>query len=144
MTIKIAVPILLLALFSVSWASKRTHYSSGQTIGPYSPAVEAGGHLYISGQIALKPGTTELANADLETEVRQVMENLIALLKRAGYGISDLVQCTVYLKDMNDFSTFNRIYGSYFEKMSPPARTTVEVSNLPRNARIEISAVAYK
>ena len=139
---KFPIFLFLLSLFGTACAPKRIQ--SGDVIGPYTPAIKAGKTLYISGQIALKPGTTELANNDFETEVHQVLENVVGLLKKAGYETSDLVQCTVYLKDLNDFATMNRIYSGYFEQGRTPTRTTIEVSNLPRNARIEISAVAYR
>jgi 2-iminobutanoate/2-iminopropanoate deaminase len=141
---KIALSLLMLSALAADFSSERTYFSNGETIGPYTPAIKAGRNLYISGQIALKPNSTELANLDFESEVRQVMENLIGLLKKAGYEASDLVQCTVYLKDIKDYAAFNRVYGAYFEKGRAPARTTVEVSNLPKNAKIEISAIAYK
>ncbi len=139
---KVILSLLLLCLFSASCAPKRIQ--TGKVIGPYAPAIKAGKTLYISGQIALKPGTTDLVNTNFETEVVQVLENLVALLRTAGYKTSDLVQCTIYLKDINDYAEVNRIYGSYFEKGRTPTRTTIAVSNLPRNARIEISAIAYK
>ena len=141
---KIALSILMLSALVASCAPRKDYFSDAKVIGPYTPAIKAGRTLYISGQIALKPGTTELANNTIETEAGQVMENLAGLLKKAGYGTADLVQCTVYLKDINDYAAMNRIYGSYFEQGRAPARTTVEVSSLPRNARIEISAVACK
>jgi len=75
--------------------SKRTCFNDGKPIGPYTPAVKAGRTLFTSGQIGLKPGTTELSNSDIETEVHQVMKNLVSLLKKAGYQTADLVQCTV-------------------------------------------------
>ena len=134
--------LFLLSLLITACAPKRIQ--SGAVIGPYTPAIKAGKTLYISGQIALKPGTNDLANQDFETETRQVLENIVSLLKKAGYGTSDLVQCTIYLKDINDFAAMNRIYTGYFEQGRTPTRSTIEISDLPRNARIEISAVAYK
>ena len=127
-----------------AFASELAYISNGETIAPYTPAIKAGRTLYLSGQIALTPKITDLATIDFEVQTRQVMENLIELLKKADYAISDLVQCTVYLKDMRDYAAFNRIYGSYFEKGKAPTRVAIEISNLPRNAKIEISAIAYK
>jgi 2-iminobutanoate/2-iminopropanoate deaminase len=125
-------------------SEERTYFTEGQTIAPYSPAVKVGHLLFVSGQIALKPGTTELASDDIESQTQQVFENLKSVLNKAGYDLPDVVQCTVYLKDINDFAKMNQIYGRYFSEGRYPTRTTVEVSNLPRQARIEISAIASK
>jgi 2-iminobutanoate/2-iminopropanoate deaminase len=138
------LPALLLAGLLAGCCSSRTFITDAKTIGPYSPAVKVCKTLYLSGQIAMKPGTTELAGDDIETQARQVMENISSLLTKAGYEMADVVQCTVYLKDMNDFAKMNQIYGSYFVQGRFPTRTTVEVSNLPAKARIEITAVAFK
>jgi 2-iminobutanoate/2-iminopropanoate deaminase len=138
------LPMIVLAGLVVGCCSSRTFITDAKTIGPYSPAVKFCKFLYLSGQIAMKPGTTELAGDDIETQARQVMENINSLLTKAGYEMSDVVQCTVYLKDMNDFAKMNQIYGSYFVQGRFPTRTTVEVSNLPAKAKIEITAVAFK
>ena len=138
------LPLLVLAGLLTGCCSSRTFITDARTIGPYSPAVKFCKFLYLSGQIAMKPGTTELAGDDIETQARQVMENIHSLLTKAGYEMSDVVQCTVYLKDMNDFAKMNQVYGSYFVQGRFPTRTTVEVSNLPAKARIEITAVAFK
>jgi len=112
-------------------------------IGPYSQAVMAGNTLFISGQIAIDPATQEYVPADVETEARQVMKNLQAVLKAAGMDFSNVVKTSIFLKDMNDFAKVNAIYGSHFEK-DFPARETVQVSVLPKNCKVEISAIAYK
>ncbi len=112
-------------------------------IGPYSQAVMAGNTLFISGQIAIDPATQEYVPADVETEARLVMKNLQAVLKAAGMDFSNVVKTSIFLKDMNDFAKVNVIYGSHFEK-DFPARETVQVSVLPKNCKVEISAVAYK
>ncbi len=138
------LPMLVLAGLLASCCSSRTFITDARTIGPYSPAVGICKFLYLSGQIAMKPGTTELAGDDIETQARQVLENIKSLLAKAGYEMADVVQCTVYLKDMNDFAKMNQVYGSYFVQGRFPTRTTVEVSNLPAKARIEITAVAFK
>lgn len=135
---------LLLAILLGGCTSSRTFMADPQVIGPYSPAVKVGNFLFVSGQIALKPGTTELVGDDIEVQGRQVLENLKGILTKAGYEMADVVQCTVYLKDMNDFAKMNQIYGSFFVQGQYPTRTTVEVSNLPRKAKIEITAVAFK
>lgn len=125
-------------------STTRTYFTDAQTIGPYTPAVRAGDFLYVSGQVAFKPGTTELAADDIEIQTRQVLDNIRSIVSNAGYDMADVVQCTVYLKDINDFTKMNQIYGAYFVQGRYPTRTTVEVSNLPRKARIEITAVACK
>ncbi len=106
--------------------------------------MRVGDVLYVSGQVGFKPGTTELAGDDIEVQTRQVLENIKSILANAGYEMSDVVQSTVYLKDMNDFTKMNQIYGTCFVQGRYPTRTTVEVSNLPRKAKIEITAVASK
>lgn len=141
---KSSCAFLLAAVALFGCASSRTYFTDAQVIGPYTPAVKVGDFLYVSGQIAMKPGTSELAADEIESQTRQVFENIKAILSKAGYALSDVIQCTVYLKDMNDYAKMNQIYGSYFTQGRFPTRTTVEVSNLPRNARIEITAVACK
>ena len=112
-------------------------------IGPYSQAVQMGDMLFISGQIALVPGTSELANADLATETRQVMKNIQAILSAAGMNFSNVVKTTIFLSDMSLFAAVNEIYGSYFES-DFPARETVAVKGLPKNVNVEISMIAAK
>lgn len=138
------VPMFALAVLLAGCATSRTFVTDAKTIGPYSPAVKIGNVLYLSGQIAMKPGTTELAGDDIETQARQALGNIKSILTNAGYEMTDVVQCTVYLKDMNDFAKMNQIYSSFFVQGRYPTRTTVEVSNLPAKAKIEITAVACK
>ncbi len=111
-------------------------------IGPYSQAILVKDTLYVSGQIALIPGTTDLIKGSIEEETRQVMQNLEAILKAAGMHFSNIAKCTIFIKDMNDFGAINGIYGSYFTDQQPPARETVEVSRLPKDVRVEISCIA--
>jgi 2-iminobutanoate/2-iminopropanoate deaminase len=120
------------------------YYTSDNVIGPYSPAIQTGPFLFVSGQIGLDPSTKALAGDDLESQTRQTLANLSAILKQAGYDSSNVVQCTVYLRDMKDFSKMNAIYGAFFPAGKYPTRTTVEVSNLPKDAKIEITAVAMR
>jgi len=110
-------------------------------IGPYNQAVLAGNLLFISGQIALIPGTTELNNADTATETRQVMENLQAILTAASADFSHVVKTTIFLSDMSLFAEVNEIYGRFFES-DYPARETVAVKGLPKNVNVEISMIA--
>ena len=112
-------------------------------IGPYSHAVQAGNTLYISGQIALDAQSGNLINETIEAETHQVMKNLKAILETAGMGLSDVAKCTIFVKDLNNFAKINEIYGSYFTQ-NPPARETVEVSRLPKDVNVEISAIAIK
>ena len=110
-------------------------------IGPYNQAVLAGNLLFISGQIALIPGTTELNNADIATETRKVMENLEAILSAASADFSHVVKTTIFLSDMSLFAEVNEIYGRFFES-DYPARETVAVKGLPKNVQVEISMIA--
>ena len=112
-------------------------------IGPYSQAVWAGNMLFASGQIAINPETGKLVMDSLEEETHQVMKNIQALLEAAGLTFAHVVKTSIFLSDMNNFSTINGIYGSYFEG-DFPARETVEVAGLPKNVNVEISVTAYK
>ena len=112
-------------------------------IGPYNQAVMTGDMLFISGQVALVPGTGELANADLTEEANQVMKNLKAILTEAGMDFSHVVKTTIFLSDMSLFGAVNEIYGSYFTS-DYPARETVAVKGLPKNVNVEISMIASK
>ena len=112
-------------------------------IGPYSQAVENKGTLYISGQIPLNPATGEITGSDIRAQTRQVLNNLLAILKEAGYSIGDILKTTCYLKDMNTFGEMNQVYEEIFKK-DQPARAAVEVSRLPKDVLIEIEAVAMR
>ena len=109
-------------------------------IGPYSQAIRYGDLLFVSGQIAINPKTGEIVDGDIEVQTKQVMENLQAIIKAAGMTLQDVVKCSCFLKDMGDFVKFNTVYNSYFAE-SLPARETVEVGRLPKDARVEISAI---
>jgi len=110
-------------------------------IGPYNQAVQAGNLLFISGQVALKPGTSELAIADIIEETHQVMKNLKAILSEAELDFSAVVKTTIFLSDMELFGQVNEIYGKYFDG-DFPARETVAVKGLPKNVNVEISMIA--
>ncbi|HEY8141253.1 MAG TPA: RidA family protein [Kofleriaceae bacterium] len=113
-----------------------------QAIGPYSQAIRAGELVFCSGQIALDPASGELVGGgDVAAETRQVLANLGAVLKAAGVGPERVVKTTIFLVDIGDFAVVNRIYGEMFPE-APPARSTVEVRRLPRDARVEIEAIA--
>ena len=112
-------------------------------IGPYSQAVLANGVLYVSGQIALDPQSGNLVGSDIESETHQVMQNLLAILQQAGCGFDDVVKCSIFVKDLNNFTRINAVYGSYFPQQAP-ARETVEVSRLTKDVNVEISCIAVK
>ena len=109
--------------------------------GAYSPAVRAGQLLFISGQIPIDPATGQLVTGDVAVHARRAMDNLGALLKAAGLSFTDVVRTTVFLADMNDFAAVNEVYASYFGDPKP-ARVTVQAARLPRDARLEIDAIA--
>jgi 2-iminobutanoate/2-iminopropanoate deaminase len=112
-------------------------------IGPYSQAIKSGNMLFASGQIAIDQSTGKLINDNIETETKQVMTNLGEVLKAGGMEFSDVVKCTIFLKDMNNFPKVNEVYGNFFNDQ-PPARETVEVSRLPKDVNVEISCIAVK
>jgi len=114
-----------------------------QAIGPYSQAVEAGGFIFVSGQIPLDPKTGQVFQGDIRAQTKLVLENAKAILLAAGCTMSGVVRSTVYLKSMNDFAAVNEVYGSYFP-VSPPARATVEVSRLPKDVAVEVDLIAWK
>jgi len=113
-------------------------------IGPYTPAVRAGRLLFVSGQIALDPETGALRNDDIETETRQVLDNVGRILRASGYDSSEVVSAVVYLTDMGNYAKMNLVYGGYFLEGKYPARTAVQVAALPKGANVEIAVVAYK
>lgn len=110
-------------------------------IGPYSPAVRAGNLLCVSGQVPIDPATGNMVEGDITAQSRQVFENIGALLKAAGASFASVVRTTVYLADMNDFAAMNAVYGTYFSEPYP-ARATVQVARLPKDARVEIYVMA--
>lgn len=112
-------------------------------IGPYSQAVLVGNTLYTSGQIAINPLTNQLEICDIKNETKLVMENLKALLTEAEMDFSNVIKCSIFISDMNNFAEINKVYGTYFST-DFPARETVEVACLPKNVNVEISAIAVK
>ena len=116
--------------------------SAPQPIGPYSQGIDMDGLLFLSGQIGLSLETGEMVDG-LANQTHQVLKNIAAVLEAGGCTLSNVIKSTIYLKNMSNFSEFNKIYAEYF-KENPPARTTVEVSALPRNALIEIEIIAHK
>ena len=112
-------------------------------VGPYSQAIMMGNTLYLAGQIAINPENGEMITDNIESEARQVMDNLQAVLQEAGMGMEDVVKTTIYMTDLNNFGKVNEIYGSYFGDM-PPARVTIGVASLPKGANLEITMEAVK
>ena len=119
----------------------KTEYAPA-AIGPYSQAVKAGNMLFISGQIPINYVTQNVVTDGIEAETHQVMKNILAILEAAKSTIDKLVKTTIFIKDMNDFAKINAVYSSYFT-IDFPARETVEVSRLPKDVNVEISAIAY-
>jgi 2-iminobutanoate/2-iminopropanoate deaminase len=113
-------------------------------IGPYNQAVLTGNTLYTSGQIAINPATGELVTDSIETETKQVMENLKAVLAATNMTFENVIKSTIFISDMNDFTAINSIYGAYFDEKSAPARETVQVAGLPKNVNVEISMIAVQ
>lgn len=123
--------------------SKKAVYTENapEPIGPYSQAISINGMLFISGQIGLDPFSDALITDNIADETRQVMENIKAILKANNMEFGHVVKCSIFLKDMQNFPKVNEVYGKFF-KGTPPARETIEVSKLPRNVNVEISAIA--
>ena len=111
-----------------------------KAIGPYSQAVRANGFVFLSGQIALDPKTQNIIEGDIAVQTERVLENLKGIVEAAGSSMQRVVKTTVFLADMNDFAAMNEIYSRYFAT-HPPARSTVQVSRLPRDVRVEIDLV---
>ncbi len=110
-------------------------------IGPYSQAILKNDTLYVSGQIPVNPATGELNNSSIEVAVKQVMDNIVALLNEAGMNTDNIVKCSIFLKDLANFGVVNEIYATYF-RSTPPARETVQVAKLPLDVEVEISCIA--
>ncbi|GAC1596424.1 MAG: RidA family protein [Hymenobacter sp.] len=114
-------------------------------VGPYSQAIQVGGTVYVSGQIALDAATGQLVgNGDVKAETQQVMKNLTAVLIAAGLTLRDVAKCSIFVKDLASFAVINETYGSFFDAHAAPARETVQVSALPKGAQVEISCIAVK
>ncbi len=116
---------------------------AAKPVGPYNQAVQAGDTLYVSGQIPLDPKTGELVKGSVQEQTRMVMQNLGAILEAAGMNFSNVVKCSIFISDMNEFPKLNQVYASYFEN-EPPARETVQVGALPKFVDVEISCIAIK
>lgn len=113
-------------------------------LGPYNQAVLSGDVLYLSGQIAINPETNKLVLEDIKSETLQVMQNLKAVLNAAEYTFEDVIKSTIFISNMDDFSSINEVYGSFFNDETAPARETVQVAKLPKSVNVEISMIASK
>ena len=113
-------------------------------IGPYSQAVRAGNTVYVSGQIPLDASGQLVGTGDVVAQTHQVLKNLTAVLTAAGLDLTDVVKCSIFVKDLTNFVVINQIYGTYFAEATAPARETVEVSRLPRDVEVEISCIAVR
>lgn len=112
-------------------------------IGPYNQAILSNDTLYVSGQIAINPESGNMITDNIDSETHQVMKNLGSILHEAGLSYQNVVKCSIFVNDMNNFGKVNEAYGSYF-KLDPPARETVEVCGLPKGVNVEISCIAVK
>ena len=115
-----------------------------KAIGPYSQAVMAGGFVFVSGQIALNPSTGSIIEGGIRDQTLQVLKNITAILKETGLSLDRVVKSEVYLKDFNEFAAMNEVYATFFPGDIKPARVTVEVSRLPKDALVEIGCIACK
>jgi 2-iminobutanoate/2-iminopropanoate deaminase len=114
-----------------------------QAIGPYSQAIKANGFVFVSGQVAFDPATQQVVAGDISVQTDRVLRNLSEILEAAGSGLGKVVKATVFLKNMNDFTAMNTVYGKYFSS-APPARSTVEVARLPKDVLVEIDVIALE
>ncbi|TKJ33950.1 MAG: hypothetical protein CEE38_19085 [Planctomycetes bacterium B3_Pla] len=112
-------------------------------IGPYSQAIRVGNTLYLAGQIAIDPATGNFVTGGIEEQTHQVLKNIQAVLRAAGFSISDVVQSHVFLSDLNNYAAMNAVYATYFQE-SPPARAAIQAAHLPKDALIEIMVTAVK
>ena len=112
-----------------------------QAIGPYSQAIKANGFVFVSGQVAIDPANQQVIEGDVSAQTDRVLRNLMGILQAAGTGLEKVVRATVFLKSMNDFAAMNAVYGKYFTA-TPPSRSTVEVSRLPKDVLVEIDVIA--
>ena len=114
-----------------------------KAIGAYAPAVDLGDFVFLSGQIPLDPATMELVEGDIRAQTARVLQNMKAVLEAAGLSAANVVKTTVFLTDLNDFAVLNEVYGEFFGE-APPARSTIQVSALPKGAQVEIDAIARR
>jgi 2-iminobutanoate/2-iminopropanoate deaminase len=142
----LSVPVVLAGCAATATPAVKTVVSTPDApavIGPYSQGIKHGNTLYLAGQIAIDPKTNQLSTGSIEEQTRLALDNLKAVLAASGMTMDDVVSTTVFMKDLNDFARMNAVYANYF-KDKPPARATLQAARLPRDAAIEIAAVAAK
>lgn len=132
-----------ITVFAQSKIKTTKTYDAPEAIGPYSQALESNGFLFLSGQIAISPATNQMVGDNIESQTRQVFRNIRAVLKASGAKLNNVIKCTVFMIDLNDFSTMNKIYEEEFEGHKP-VRSTIQVVRLPKDALIEIECIAVK
>lgn len=115
-----------------------------EPVGPYSQAIMANDTLYISGQIAINPESGELVNDTIENETHQVLKNMLAILEKVGMNMENVIKCSVFVSDMDNYGDINGVYAEYFRESTAPARELVQVARLPKDVNIEISAIATR
>jgi len=142
---KTILPVAMLLLFAMNGPAQQKQVVNApdapKAIGPYSQAIKAGGLVFTAGQIPLDPTTGQVVGSDSTAQTDRVLKNLQAILQASGSNFDSVVKTTIFLKNISDFATVNEVYGRYF-KSSPPARTTVQVVNLPKDVLVEIEAIA--
>jgi len=121
-----------------------TNPNAPAPLGPYNQAILAGDTLFVSGQIAIDQSTGKMITDEIQSETHQVMQNLQYVLESAGMTFENVVKCSIFVKDLGNFEVINKIYGSYFDENTAPARETVEVARLPKDVNIEISCIAVR
>jgi 2-iminobutanoate/2-iminopropanoate deaminase len=146
------VPCVLAMITTLSGCSVSTNGVSAtrevitpagtSTLAAYSPAIRTGGLVFLSGQIGLRPGTTELVSGGIAAETRQTLDNVASVLAAAGLSRQDLVKCTVFLADIAEYAAMNTVYAAFFQGMAAPARSALGVGGLPLGARVEIECIA--
>lgn len=143
LTIFAAAAVVALALPAQSGEHVIATPNAPEAIGPYSQAIQVGNTLYLAGQIAIDPESNEVTPGTIEEETRLVLTNLQAVVEAAGFSMSDIVSTSVFMADLAEFPQMNAVYGEFFPE-APPARATVQVARLPRDVKIEISAIAAR
>lgn len=135
--------LLSFSLFAQSKIRIVKTYDAPEAIGPYSQALEVNGFVFLSGQIAIDPATNQIVEKNIEAQTRQIFKNIQAVLNASGAKLHNVVKCTVFMTDLNDFSRMNKIYEEEFDGHKP-ARSTVQVARLPKDVLIEIECIAVK
>lgn len=140
-----AVAVLAFAAAPLASGSKKPIYGGSKPLGPYSPGIDVGNLVFLSGQIGIDPATGKMVADGVEEQARQAMENLGRVLQEAGLGYENVVKTTIFLADIGDYGAVNEVYASFFpEGTPPPARSTIQVAAIPAGAKIEIDFIAAR